>query len=245
VTLTLPKSTLGTVTLDSAGHATFTISTLPSGSNTITATYSGDGNFLSSSGRTVQTVGAKTATATTLVSSINPAVFGTPVTFTATVTGAGNGPTGTVSFIDAKFTLASVTLNSSGVATFTTSSLSIGTHNMHAQYNGSSQYNTSSSNVVSQTVSAATTSTILASQVAPSRQSASVSLVSQGLVAAMQTVVGASQQKEGSTGAVTPHRIAQLVDRAITDLAAEKPMSSDDKSETLNTAALDTIFSMI
>jgi hypothetical protein len=158
------KSTLATVPVDVAGHATFTSSTVPAGAITVHATYNGDGNFLTSSGTTVQTVGSKAPSTTTLSSSRNPAVFGAAVTFMATVTGSGNTPSGTVSFIDSKLTLATVSLNASGVATFTISNLSIGTHNMHAQYNGSSQYNTSSSNVISQTITASTSSTFVTSQ---------------------------------------------------------------------------------
>jgi hypothetical protein len=118
---------------------------------------------LASSGKTVQTVGALAASTATLISSSNPSVFGASVTFTVTVIGAGNVPTGTASFVDAKITLAAVPLNSSGVATFSTSSLSIGTHNIYAHYNGSSQYNTTSSNLISQTVNGSTSSTLLAS----------------------------------------------------------------------------------
>jgi hypothetical protein len=60
--------------------------------------------------------------------------------------------------------VAVVPLNAAGVATFTTSSLSIGKHNIFARYAGNSQYNSSSSNVVTQTVTASTSSTLLALQ---------------------------------------------------------------------------------
>jgi hypothetical protein len=175
VTFTSNKTTLATVPLDGTGHATFTSSTVPTGAITVHATYNGDGHFLTSTGTTVQTVGSKAPSTTTLTSSRNPAVFGTPVTFTATVTGAGSTPTGTVSFIDSKITLATISLNASGMATFTTSSLSVGTHSIHAMYSGSSQYNTSSSNVVAQTITASTSTTLVASQVLTAQQPAASS----------------------------------------------------------------------
>lgn len=73
----------------------------------------------------------KANTTTTVTSSQNPSTYGQPVTFTATVTAVAPGggtPTGTVTFYDGTTVLGTATLNSSGQATFTTSSLFIGTH---------------------------------------------------------------------------------------------------------------------
>ena len=70
--------------------------------HTITASYSGDTNFTTSSGSLLQTVN-KASTTTTITNVTNPSVFGQSVTFTATVTAAGAGvgtPTGTVHFVD-------------------------------------------------------------------------------------------------------------------------------------------------
>src|SRR5205814_1978449 len=67
-------------------------------------------------------------TATAVQSSVNPSVFGQSVTFTATsiVTLPGTGtPTGTVTFKDGATTLGTGALNGSGVATFSTSALSL------------------------------------------------------------------------------------------------------------------------
>src|SRR5262249_30296859 len=124
VTFGAGKLTLSTVNLDSAGHATFTTTSLPAGTSTISARYKGDGNFLTSTGRTTQTVGQSTTsggsiTTTTVTSSANPSVFGQVVTFTATVVDTKVGtPQGTVTFLDGKVTLGTSTLNSAGVATF-------------------------------------------------------------------------------------------------------------------------------
>ena len=75
-------------------------------------------------------------TLTTLTSSPNPATFGEAVTFTATVTGAGGTPTGTVTFYDGTASLGTGTLNGSGVATLTTSALIVGVHPISATYGG-------------------------------------------------------------------------------------------------------------
>ncbi len=72
---------------------------------------------------------------TTLSSSASPAVLGQRVTLTATVTSIAGTPTGTVTFTDGTATLGTVAL-SSGQASFTISSLALGTHPMTAQYNG-------------------------------------------------------------------------------------------------------------
>jgi hypothetical protein len=104
-------------------------------------------------------------TSTSLASSSNPSVFGQTVTFTATVTSSigGSVNSGTVSFKDGSTTLASPTVNGSGVATFSTSALSVATHSITATYNGSGNFTTSTSNTVSQVVNPASTSTTITS----------------------------------------------------------------------------------
>jgi hypothetical protein len=99
------------------------------------------------------------ATTTALTSSPNPSNFGQAVTLTATVTaqpGFYKGtPTGTVSFFNGSTKLGTSTLNSGGVATFAISTLAVGTHSITASYNGSSQFASSTSSVVSQLVQGA------------------------------------------------------------------------------------------
>ena len=85
--------TYGSTTLCNAvtlvgGAATCAYSALPVGSDIVTATYSGDANFSSSSASLNQTVLATTTT--TLATSANPSMSGSSVTFTATVTTSGS-----------------------------------------------------------------------------------------------------------------------------------------------------------
>jgi Bacterial Ig-like domain (group 3)/FG-GAP-like repeat len=95
----------------------------------------------------------RTATATSLGSSLNPSAIGLPVTFTAQVATQGTGtPTGTIAFYDGATKIATSTLNSNEVATFTTSTLAVGTDNMTAVYSGDSNFAPSNSNTVSQVV---------------------------------------------------------------------------------------------
>src|SRR5206468_4232089 len=101
------------------------------------------------------TTTALPGTTTGLTSSVQPSVFGQPVTFTATVAakspGAGT-PTGTVTFKDGSSTLGTGTLNSSGQAMFTTSTLAVGPHSITASYGGDATFSGSTSSPLTQTV---------------------------------------------------------------------------------------------
>ncbi|HYW37531.1 MAG TPA: choice-of-anchor tandem repeat GloVer-containing protein [Terriglobales bacterium] len=135
---------LATETL-SGGSASFTTSKLKVGTNSITAVYGGDSNFGGSTSKAVSQVVSKATTTTALASSLNPSKVGQSVTFTATVTPQFSGtPTGTVTFYDGTTALKTVGL-SGGAAKFTTKTLTSGTHNLTATYNGSTSFIGSSS----------------------------------------------------------------------------------------------------
>jgi len=111
------------------------------------------------SGTPVPFVINSASTSTTLVSSsVNPSTYGQAVTFTATVTDGSNGnvplPDGeTVSFLDGTTVLgAGTTGGGTGTATFTTNLLTSGTHSITASYAGSTNYLTSTSAALTQTV---------------------------------------------------------------------------------------------
>ncbi len=77
------------------------------------------------------------ATSVTVTALTGLAVYGQPVTFTATVTGpAGVTPTGMVTFTDNGTILGSAPPNAAGVATLATSSLVIGSNSVTASYGG-------------------------------------------------------------------------------------------------------------
>lgn len=117
----------------------------------------------------------KVATATTLVSSPNPSSVGQAATFTAGVSStAGTPPNGdTVSFMKGTTILGKATL-SGGSASFTTSTLKVGTDLITAAYSGDSNFGGSTSNAVSQVVNRASTTTMLASSLNPSNSGQSV-----------------------------------------------------------------------
>src|SRR6202030_199515 len=151
-------------------------SSLAVGSHTVTANYSGDTSFLTSTGddAAAPQVVNQASTTTTLESVANPSVSGETVTFTAIVaaTTPGSGtPTGTVNFLEGSTTLASsVTLDGSDQATFTTSSLAVGSHTITADYSGdtSFQASTGDDTAAPQVVNKASTTTTLESVANPS-----------------------------------------------------------------------------
>jgi hypothetical protein len=100
----------------------------------------------------------------TLTSSPNPSNYGQSVTFTATVP---SGVTGAVQFMDGATVLGTATLSGT-TATFTTNSLTPGTHPVTAIYSGDPDYNPATSAVDNQVVNQESTSTMVASSVNPS-----------------------------------------------------------------------------
>ena len=99
-----------------------------------------------------------TATTTTLTASTNTITAGQSVTFTATVapqSGTGT-PTGGVNFLDGTTVIGSGTLNGSGVATYSTSTLATGSQSISAAYQGNSNFAASTSSTVSVQVNVGT-----------------------------------------------------------------------------------------
>ena len=127
-------------------------STLTAGVHSIVAAYSGDaGNNASNSSALSQTIN-KAISTTGVVTSGTPSIFGSSVTFTATVTGAA--PSGTVNFKDGTnsiSTCATVPL-AGGSAQCATSALTAGTHSITAVYSGDATNAGSTSAVLSQAI---------------------------------------------------------------------------------------------
>ena len=141
------KTSLGTGTLNSSGKATFSTSSLPAGTTYVEAVYSASGNYLGSTSNVVAQVVNALGTTSSLTSSANPSTYGSSVTFTDTVSASTGTPAGTVTFYSCttntcttKTSLGTGTLNSSGKATYSTSSLPAGTTYVEAVYSASGNY---------------------------------------------------------------------------------------------------------
>jgi parallel beta-helix repeat protein len=182
---------LGTGTLVSPGVWSFSTADLPvtsSPGDSITAVYSGDGNFVGSTSAAIaQVINKSPAIGGTIVSSLSQAYFGQAVTLTAnfSATSAGSAPmTGTVDFYDGTTFLGSAPLNAtgassvqadfviadaqaptvSGASSLSTSTLGMGEHTITAIYSGDANYAGATSEApVSVDVISNTTTTTLTS----------------------------------------------------------------------------------
>jgi len=147
VTFLNGAASLGTGTLNAAGVAALVL-TPPLGIYSITAAYGGTTDDAPSVSSPPITVNVDyPATATVLTASPDPSPVENNVTFTATVSSSAGTPTGTVSFYDGTVLLGTSTLES-GVATYSTSALTVGSHNITAQYPGVAGFAASTSSVV-------------------------------------------------------------------------------------------------
>ena len=190
---------LGTSALNASLQAAFTSSTLAAGAHSITAAYAGDTNFSASTSTALAQTVNKAASTTTLASSKNPSSFGQSISLTATVKSATTGtPGGNVTFKDGALTLATGNLNSSGVATFTSSTLSVGTHSLAATYNGSSSFLAGTSSVLSQSVNKAASTTKLTTSKNPSSFNQPVTLTATVRSTTSGTPGGSVTFKDGS-----------------------------------------------
>jgi parallel beta-helix repeat protein/putative cofactor-binding repeat protein len=181
VAFTSGTTTLATIPLNGSGYASTSISTLGAGTYNIVATYSADTNFAASSSTVVveKVIGANSAV--TLTASPNPATFGQTVSFRAVVRPTqGNAiPSGNIVFIDGSTTLGSASLDATGSASLSVSTLSIGTHAITASYSGSPNFDASASAVVNEIITAIPTSITLNVSPNPANLGQSISLIAQ------------------------------------------------------------------
>jgi hypothetical protein len=183
----------------------FTPSTPTAESATITIIDNAGGNS-----QTIALSGSatKATTTSTVVSSANPSAPGQPVTFTVTVSPQFTGtPTGTVILKKAAATLATLTLTG-GQATFTTSSLALGTFQITAVYGGDSNFTGSTSPALAQVVKKGTTTTMVTSSLNPSLEGQSVTFTaavssSQGTPADGETITFTNGSATLGTGTLT------------------------------------------
>lgn len=174
------------------GKTSISVSSLPAGSDSITATYQGSTTFASSTSAPVNQVVNGISTSTGLTSSLNPSGYGQLVTLTATVSSTAGTPTGSINFYNGSAMIGSGTL-SGGKTSISTSSLPAGSDSITAAYQGSAAFAASASAPVNQVVNAATTSTGLTSSLNPAGTGQSITF----------TASVTSQYGGATTGSVT------------------------------------------
>lgn len=183
--------------ITAGGTCTFTTSMLSVGTHTIQATYSGDSLFGPSSATVIQVV--TYATSTSLISSLNPSIYGQRVSFTAAVTSRGPFlPTGQVVFEWSGHTIGSATVNSSGIAIFTKSNLNADPYPLIAVYKGDTNNQGSTSPVLNQTVLQTTSAATISSSLNPSARGQAVTFTAK-ITSATVTPTGAVIFKAGTT----------------------------------------------
>jgi hypothetical protein len=165
------------------------------------------------------------STVTAVISSGNPSVYGQSVTLTAIVTAVSPSsgiPTGTVIFRDGTAVLRATTLDTSGRATFTTRSLRVGSHSITVAYQGNTDYTTSATAALIQTVPRASTTTVLVPPTAnPSVRGRSVTFavivapVAPGGGAPTGTVIFKDGSTVLGTRALDAHGVATLSTRSL------------------------------
>lgn len=141
VQFTAASLNVGSAATNAQGNATVTTSSLTPGTYHVVASFTGQqGSTPSQSTPVALTV---TQIPTTLALTANPAsaVVGAPVTITATVSFPATSllPSGTVTIKDGSTTVATLAMVD-GAASFTTSTLAVGTHSLSASYSGDANF---------------------------------------------------------------------------------------------------------
>ena len=157
---------------DTASCTTTYTSLLPAASDTVSAAYAGDGNFLYSTSPLLTVPITQAANTTSLtVDDANP-VVGQSVTFTATVAVSAPGaatPTGMVTFTGGAGILCEPTLSSTSpfTATCRTSYPAAGSDSVFAVYSGDLNDQVGISNSVAMSISASTTTALATTDSTP------------------------------------------------------------------------------
>jgi len=149
-----------------------------------------------------------TPTTTTLISGLNPSLFGQVVTFSAAVISSAGTPTGAVKLFDGATAVGTGNLMN-GVAVITVSSLRKGSHTITAVYQGSLKFHPSKSASLIQNIKTARaeTSTVVVSSLNPSIQG--------DLVTFTATVSSPGGVPPNYTELVTFHRGENVLGRAM------------------------------
>ncbi len=173
---------IGSAPLDLLGFANLGPLVLGGGSHAIQAYYEGTGDFAPNRSLTLTQEVTPATTTATLAASPNPSRTGQAVTFTCTVSSPAGSPTGTVSFLDGTTTVATVAAPAGSSATgapfwtWTTSSLTAGTHAIACSYASNGNFGSATSATLTQTVSSAATVTVLTASPNPVREDKLVTL---------------------------------------------------------------------
>jgi len=217
-------SALGSPVTVSGGVATYVTSTLPVGSNSLSAVFTPTtGNGYAGSTGTATFVVTAVATTTTLgVSPISPQSSGTSETLTATVSPAASG---TVQFENGTNPLGSPVTVSGGVATYVTAQLPVGSLTLNAVYTptAGNGYAGSTGTAAFVVTAAPTTTTLGVSPASPQPFGTSVTLTATVSPSATGTV----QFENGTSALGSPVTVSGGVATSVT---TQLPVGSNSLS---------------
>ncbi len=158
---------LGTATVPANGVAQLTTTALGVGPHTLTASYGGSTNYNTSTSNGFTVTVRQATTSVVLTSSGSPAIAGSVVTFSFVVTGSGGVPSGTVLLYSDGVQIGASTLNGAGRGIFQSSTLSVGSHVITAEYTGNANNGSATSNPLTQVIQQATSRLALSASVNP------------------------------------------------------------------------------
>jgi hypothetical protein len=203
VTLYSGNAALGNAALTS-GQAVFSTTFAATGAFSISAAYGGDSNNATSTSSVLSESVTRIPTSATISSNLNPSNYGQAVTFTATITFTPGTPPSneTVNFKELASNGGEIQLGTSpltgNTAIFSISTLSMGTHNIKAQYLGDKVFMNCHSVTVAQVVNKASTSTVVSSSLSPSLYGQAVTFTATVTTGGSGTPTGKVTFKRGS-----------------------------------------------
>jgi Bacterial Ig-like domain (group 3)/FG-GAP-like repeat len=195
------------------GQATITTTSLMVGSNTITASYSGDVNYVALSTSNIGSLAitvSEISFSLGLSSSTTQTTSGTVVTFTATATGS-SFPTLEPVTLSGLLGSPTAMLNTNGVATLGYGILTPGTYQVQAVYGGDSTFAPESSNTITLTVGDTPVSVSVQSSANPDTYPTPVSLTSTVSANGLGVPTGSVEVELGPSGSQTDLGSGNLV----------------------------------
>ena len=141
------------------GAASFSAALDPGTAAMQIADLNGDGlpdivlvNYLTQKISVFLSVPQQVASSINVTASAAQSIAGAPLTLTAKITTVGTVPTGTVTLLDGSANIAQMTLDTTGQATFTVSTLAVGQHALSVQYSGDKNYTATTSSTLNEAV---------------------------------------------------------------------------------------------
>jgi hypothetical protein len=169
ITFSIDGSVVATVAGTASGSATYSTSTLTTGTHTVLASFAGNTTLApSTSAPFTETISAIVTGIVLATNDFTPTYVSTVTFITLVYADSGtSSPSGNVTFSVDGVAAGTVALNSNGIAIFSTTAITAGTHLVQAVFGAQAQFNGSNSNTITEAVTLAPTVTTLASSLNP------------------------------------------------------------------------------